>query len=251
MGYLFVDSLYWLVVAPFKRSGTDAVPKRIIRRDDVFFQMMRLGFRAVPIVFLVSLFVGIVLALQLAYILRQFGVVEYTASVVCVAIFRELGPLLTAILMAGFAGASIAAELGTMAVSEELMALRTSAINPVRFLVVPRLLASMIMIPCLTMIANVVGVLGGALVGFFLLHIDPTLYYDKTIHFLQLRDLNTGLLKSVGFAIIVVILASYEGLNVSGGAEDVGRATTSTVVFTIIAIIAFDVVFTTIFYYVT
>src|SRR5262249_36920422 len=127
-----------------------------------------------------------------AYILRQFGVVEYTASVVCVAIFRELGPLLTAILMAGFAGASIAAEIGTMAVSEELMALRTSAINPVRFLVVPRLLASVIMIPCLTMMANVVGVLGGALVGVFLLNIDMSLYYDKTISFLQVRDLNTG-----------------------------------------------------------
>lgn len=253
MGYLLADSVRWILAIPFQKKAprpSHVSHGQIIRSEELFFQMVRFGYRAVPIILLVSGFLGMVLALQMAYILRQFGVQEYIASIVSVAMFRELGPLVTAIVMSGFAGASIAAELGTMEVSEEVMALRTSAIDPVRFLVVPRLLAALIMIPCLTMVANVMGILGGAVIGVGLVGIDLPLYFDKTMIYLTLRDLNTGLIKSVGFAAIIVTLACYEGFHVRGGAAGVGKVTKNTVVYSIIAIISLDVLFTTIFYYV-
>jgi phospholipid/cholesterol/gamma-HCH transport system permease protein len=248
MGYLIVDTFFWLLYAPFRSK-----PKRVkvLRVEELVFQMVRLGFRSVSIVVIVHIFLGLVLALQMAYILRQFGVQEYIASIVSVSMFRELGPLVTAIVMAGFAGASIAAEIGTMEVSEEIMALRTSGINPIRFLVIPRMLAALIMIPCLAMIASVVGIIGGAIIGVGLLGIDLPLYIDKTIEYLDAKDLYTGVIKSVAFALIIVALACFEGFKVRGGAEGVGKATTNTVVYSIIAIIALDVVFTTIFFYVT
>jgi phospholipid/cholesterol/gamma-HCH transport system permease protein len=224
--------------------------KRKLRLRESTRQMVRVGFDATPIVFLVLFFVGMILALQIAYTLKKFGVLNEVATVVSIAIVRELGPLITAIVMTGFAGASIAAELGTMKVSEEILALETSALNPIGFLVVPRVIAVMIMVLCLTILANMVGIAGGLFIGTVVLRIDWHLYVSKTFEYLTIKDLLTGLIKTETFAVIIGIISCYEGLEVTGGAEGVGKATTASVVLSIIFIIVADCILTAIFYYI-
>ncbi len=162
--------------------------------------------------------------------------------------FRELGPLLSGIVLSGFAGASIAAELGTMVEGEEIKALRAHALNPIRFLVVPRFLATVLMLIMLTVIADAVGLFGGFLTGTFILDIDPQQYLSYTRDAVVPRDFITGLAKAGVFGLMISMIACYEGLNVTGGAEGVGRATTSTVVKSIVALITADVLFTAVFY---
>ena len=242
MWYLFQDSAYWATVGVAKG--------RKFGRRAAFEQMVRVGVKSLPITFLVLFFVGMILAFQMARVLEVFGLLDTTADIVGIAIMRELGPLLTAIVMAGYVGAAIAAEIGTMMVSEEIVALETSGIDPIRFLVLPRLLAAMIMLPCLTVFANLVGVLGGFLVGTGLLGIPAPLYIRRTCLALKTKDVITGLIKIEAFAIMIVLIACYEGFNVSGGAEGVGKATTKSVVLAIVFTIVADLVFTSVFYYV-
>ncbi len=242
MWYLLRDGIYWSTVGPLKGAK--------FSRRAAFEQMVRVGVRSIPITFLVILFVGMILAFQMAMVLRVVGFTDLTADIVGIAIMRELGPLLTAIVMAGYVGAAIAAELGTMEVSEELIALETSAIDPIRFLVAPRLLACMIMLPCLTVLANVVGLFGGFLVGTSLLHIPAPLYLRRTCDALKVKDVMSGLIKIEGFAILIVLIACYEGLNVSGGAEGVGKATTNSVVRSIVFTIVADLIFTAVFFHI-
>jgi phospholipid/cholesterol/gamma-HCH transport system permease protein len=170
------------------------------------------------------------------------------ADVIGIAVFRELGPLITAILLSGFAGASIAAELGTMVEAEEIKALRAHALNPVQFLVVPRLLATVIMCTALTVLANCVGALGGMFTAVSILGVEPVVYIDYTREALQTKDYLTGLIKAAVFGLLISMIACHEGLSVTGGAEGVGRATTGTVVKCIVALIGTDCVFTAMFY---
>jgi len=242
MGLMFSHTLYWAFVAPFARRGR-------FRWRALFRQMVRVGFESLPIVCTVLLFVGMVVALQMAYVLRMFNVVRYVATTVSIAMVRELGPLLTAIVMSGFAGASIAAELGTMRVSEEITALEVSALNPIRFLVVPRALAVVLMVPCITLVGDLIGILGGYVVGVGMLGIEHTQYVELTLDWLANKDFFTGGVKSFAFGIIISLVACYEGFRVGGGAEGVGKATTSSVVMSIIFIIIADVLFTSFFYY--
>ncbi len=242
IGWLLADSLYYMVLAPFGDR------KIKMRPQPVFEQMARVGFSSLPVVCLVLFFVGIVLALQMAYILRKFGVSQYVGSVVGVSMFRELGPLLTAVVMSGYAGAAIAAELGTMAVSEEIAALRASAIDPVRFLVVPRLLATVLMVPCVTMIGDFVGLLGGMGIAYGVMNIAPDLFIQKMLELMVVKDVLTGMFKSVVFAALIALIACHEGLSVDSGAEGVGKATTRSVVLAIVMIIAADCAFTALFY---
>ena len=246
----YIGGLWNLLLRAFEIVFGAVFRKRKLRFKACLEQMVRVGFNSIPIVFLVLFFVGIILALQMAYVLKKFGVVEYIATVVGIGIIRELGPLITAIVMAGFAGASIAAELGTMRVSEEILALETSALNPIGFLVVPRLLAVMIMLLCVTILSNIVGILGGFVIGTAVLKINPHLYISKTIEYLVDKDLITGLIKAEVFAVIIGVTSCYEGLNVTGGAEGVGKATTRSVVLSIVFIIVADCILTTLFYYV-
>jgi len=157
--------------------------------------------------------------------------------------------VLTALVVAGRVGSAFAAELGTMKVSEQIEALDTMAINPVRFLAVPRFLALFFMLPCLTALADLSGILGGYLVGTNSLEINPDLYMQTTFKYLELKDINTGLLKAFVFAIIIALIGCYEGLNTKGGAEGVGKATTKSVVTSFILIILADCVLTAIFYF--
>lgn len=221
---------------------------RRLRHTALFAQMTRVGVRSIPIVFLVQIFIGIILALNMAPTLKLYGQLERVADVVAIAVFRELGPLISAIILSGFAGASIAAELGAMVEGEEIKALRATALDPIGYLVVPRVLATTVMLVGLTVIADVIGVFGGFLTGVFVLGVDPQIYIDLTRDALTAKDYLTGLFKGGVFGAIIASLACYEGLNVQGGAVGVGRATTTTVVKSIVCLIGADTVFTAIFY---
>lgn len=222
---------------------------KVLRREALFYQAVVMGVGSVPIICLVGASVGTVLALQAAYQLKQFGAVMYTGSLVSVSMARELGPLIASIVVAGRVGARIAAELGSMKVQEEVDALTTMAIDPVRFLVVPRCLALILMLPCLTVVADTVGMFGGFAIGTTSLGIEPYLYLKKNFDALVLKDVYTGLIKSGVFALIIGLISCYQGLSVEGGAEGVGRATTQAVVQSIVLIIVADCFFTALFYY--
>jgi phospholipid/cholesterol/gamma-HCH transport system permease protein len=180
--------------------------------------------------------------------LRNYGQVERVADIVGVALLRELGPLITAIVLSGFAGASIAAELGTMVEAEEIEAMRAIALDPVRYLVGPRVLATAVMTVCLTVIADVVGVLGGLVTSWRALGMAPAVYFNRTIDAVTVLAFQTGLIKAAIFGLLISLIACFEGLHVAGGTEGVGRATTRTVVFSIVSLIGADCLFTAIFY---
>ena len=225
--------------------------RKRLRYEAHFYQMARVGVRSLPLVLVVLLFIGMILALQMAYVLDTLGFKEWVGAVVGVGVFRELGPLITAVVMSGFVGASIAAELGTMVVSEEVMALETTGLNSTWYLVMPRMVASMVMIPVATMIGNYTAVFGGWLIAVLLLDIPSAAYIDMVTSNLVLKDIWTGVVKSGVFGVVIASIACYEGLKVRGGAEGVGRATTQAVVLSIAGIITADCLLTALFYYTT
>jgi phospholipid/cholesterol/gamma-HCH transport system permease protein len=234
---LLADTAYWGVVAPFRRH--------LPPPGSTSTQAIRIGVDALPIVALISFLLGLIMAFQAAFQLRQFGANIFVANLVGISMVRELGPLITAIVVAGRSGSAIAAELGTMVVGEEIQALRVMGINENRFLVVPRVWAITVTQPSLTLFANAVGVFGGFLIGVFYLDLSAAAYVQQTISALTLGDLSTGLTKSGVFAWIIVLIGCHCGLRITGGAEGVGRATTTSVVASIFSIIAADSVFTT------
>lgn len=243
LGLLLGDTLGQLRRALFARRG------RRLGWANLWAQMDRVGVRSIPIVALVLFCIGAILALQMAPILRSYGIVSNVADIIAIAVFRELGPLVSAIVLSGFAGASIAAEIGTMVVSEEIEALDAHAINPVRFLVVPRILATTLMMICLALVGDLAGMMGGLLVSQVSLNIDFRNYLGHTFTILKVRDFVTGLVKAGVFGLIISTLACHLGLSVRGGAQGVGSATTRTVVLTIVALIAVDLLFTAMFYF--
>lgn len=226
------------------------VPMPPLRKKQVLEQMSKIGVDSLPIVSMISLFTGMVLALQSAYQMQRMSAEMYIASLVALSMTRELGPVLTALIVAGRVGASITAELGTMKVTEQIDALETLATNPVKYLIVPRFVALMIMLPLLTVYADIIGGLGGYIIGVYKLHISHAMYMKNTWSPLKYKDVFTGLIKSFFFAIIMCIVACYEGMTAEGGAEGVGRATTTSVVVSFILIIASDCFFTALFYFV-
>ena len=238
---LFFNTIYWIVAGPAKG--------KFAKRASIFEQMVFIGVRSIVIVFFVAFFTGIVIAMQSAYQLAQLGGTIYVAAMVFVTMARELGPVLTALVVAGRIGAAITAELGTMKVSEQIEALDVLALNPVRFLVVPRFLALLIMLPCLTVMSDLVGMAGGFLVGVYNLGLNPYRYMDVSFEFMVWKDIWTGIIKSVAFAITIAMVGCYMGLSTTGGAEGVGKYTTLSVVTSFILIILFDCILTGIFYF--
>ncbi|MFQ5953083.1 MAG: MlaE family ABC transporter permease [Candidatus Omnitrophota bacterium] len=222
---------------------------KMASRESIFQQMVFAGTQSVLIVFFVSLFTGVVIAMQSAYQLADFGAVIYVAPMVSIAMARELGPVFTALVVTGRVGSAITAELGTMKVSEQIEALEVMALDPVRFLVVPRFLALLIMLPCLTVMSDIVGVLGGLLVGIFQLDLNVHRYWRFTFDFLTWKDIWTGLVKSVGFAMVISMISCHVGLTTRGGAEGVGKSTTRSVVICFILIILVDCILTQLFYF--
>jgi len=223
---------------------------RPFRRRLVAEQMDKVGVASCPIVFLTALFTGIVLGLQTAYQLQRIGAETYIAGLVALSMVRELGPVLTALVVTGRVGAAITAELGTMKVTEQIDALESLATSPVQYLVVPRFLALLVMLPLLTVCADMIGIVGGYLIGVYKLGVTPTLYWKMTWDVLQLKDLVTGLLKAGTFAAIIATISCFEGFATTGGAEGVGRSTTLAVVISFILIVAADCLVTAISYFV-
>lgn len=210
--------------------------------------MNRTGADAVPIVLLINFLIGFVMGFQSAVQLKQFGANIFVADLVGLSITRELGPLMTAIIVCGRSGAAFAAELGTMKVSEEVDALRTMGFGPWRYLVVPRILALVLVMPILTLIADLVGIAGGLLVGIVSLDLTITAYLNETRNTLHMWDVFQGLIKCGVFGFAIGLIACQQGLATSGGAEGVGRRTTSAVVTCLFALILIDAGFTMLFY---
>ena len=255
IGAYFIDTIAYiggiaLLAVTLGRWLIAALLLRRVRfgREAVYIQLVRVGIRSISIIALVSFCIGLILVLQMAPPLDEFGQVEKVANVNAVAVLRELGPLISAIVLTGFAGASIAAELGTMVVGEEIEALESMALNPIRFLVVPRVLATVLGLIVLTAIADLVAVGSGALIGMVALDIQWSVYYQNTLEQAKLVDFGTGLVKAAVFGGLIGLIACYNGLRVSGGAAGVGRATTITVVHAIVSIILADLIFTALFY---
>ena len=246
----FIGGVGYLLLDTAKATGRGLVTGRGRRLGwaNLWAQMVRVGVRSVPIVTLVLLCIGAILALQMAPILRDYGALQQVADIISVAVFRELGPLVAAIVLTGFAGASIAAEMGTMVVSEEIEALEAQAISPVRFLVVPRVIATTIMMVCVAVVADLMGILGGLIVANGVLGLSASGYLIHTFNAIHVDDFSTGLVKAGVFGALISGLACYLGLSVTGGAQGVGVATTRTVVLTIVALITVDLVFTGVFY---
>lgn len=232
---------YYTFVAPLQGK-----PVRIQR---AITQAMQVGVRALPILSLITFFIGLILALQSAYELRKFGAINFVANAVAISMSRELGPLITAIVVIGRSGSSFAAEIGTMKVTEELDALETMAINPIRFLVTPKFIAMMVMLPCLTIWANAMGILGGSLFGVAKAGFTFTGYINASIDALFLRDIISGLVKSFMFGITITAVGCQEGLSTGAGAEQVGRSTTAAVVVSIFLVILVDLIFTALFFF--
>ncbi len=233
---LFIRTLIWVGVPPIKKRH-------------IISHMKKIGLDSLPIVFLTSLFTGIVLGLQSAYQMQKLQAEIYIASLVALSITRELGPVLTALVVAGRVGASITAELGTMRVTEQVDALETLATNPIKYLVVPRFIALVVMLPILTIYSDVIGILGGYIVGVGRLGISSSMYMKMTWDPMVYKDIFTGLAKALCFAVIICIVACYEGMNTEQGAEGVGKSTTLSVVTSFILILAADCLITALFYF--
>ena len=229
-----------VMARPFGRHG--------VKWGRTLHQMQLIGVAAVPIVVFISFLVGIVLALNGATQLRQFGAAIFIANLVGISMTREMGPLMTAVIVAGRSGSAIAAEIGSMVVSEEVDALRTMALSPVRFLVVPKILALVIMLPLLVVLSNAAGIFGGYFIGVAALDLASRAYLTQTVQSLVIGDVMSGLIKSVVFALIIGLTGVYRGFAVRGGSEAVGRATTSAVVTSIILCIIANAFFTAFFY---
>lgn len=239
--YLLSDTLKWFLRGLFTR-------KYRLGKNAIVSQICRVGVESIFIVSLVSGAVGLILALQLSPPLDDFGQRDKVANIISVAVLRELGPLIGAIVLTGFAGASIAAEIGTMVVSEEIEALEASALNPVRFLVVPRLLASTISMTCLGVISSFCAIVAAMLISITMLGIPYETYMDNMLTQAKQVDFWTGVAKGGVFGTLIGIIACSNGLRVTGGAAGVGRATTYTVVECVVAIVTADLVFTAIFF---
>ncbi|PIQ84041.1 MAG: ABC transporter permease [Candidatus Omnitrophica bacterium CG11_big_fil_rev_8_21_14_0_20_63_9] len=220
------------------------------RVQAVFYELWKVGVQSWFIVSVCSLFIGMVLAFQSAYQMQKLSAEIYIAGLVALSVVREIGPVITALIVAGRVGSAIAAELGTMKVTEQIDALITLAADPVRYLVVPRFIALIIALPLLTLWADAIGIFGGFLIGTLKLGILPSLYWKMTTLPLVFKDLFSGLLKAFMFGIIICIVSCFEGFRTQGGAEGVGRATTVAVVSSFLLIIAADCLITALLYFV-
>ena len=213
-------------------------------------QMLEIGVDALPMVALLAVCSGFILAMQGASELRRFGALHYVIDLVAVGFTRELGPLLTAIAVSGRSGSAFAAEIGTMRVTEEIDALKVMAFEPVEFVIAPKFLAALVAVPCLSIVSNLFGILAGGLFMFFSTRLSLPLYFRYVLSSIELRDVSAGLIKSLAFAVIIAQVGCLEGFRVRGGPEAVGRSTTAAVVRSTFLVIVADAVFTTIFYFV-
>lgn len=238
---LNTNIFYWTFVAPFRGERW--------KLSEVFRQMILIGTRALPMAALTAFSIGLTLAMQSARELQKLGAATFVPDLVSVSLLRELGPLIIAVIVIGRSGSAVTAELGTMKVGEEIEALEVMAINPVRFLVVPRVLAMMVMLPALTVFGNYVGMLGGWAICYFALDFSTPAYIMRAVERAGPWDLYSGLIKSVVFAWLIITISCHMGLKVEGGAEGVGQATTNSVVWSLLVMLVANAVLTGIFFF--
>ena len=238
---LNTNIFYWTFVAPVRGERW--------KLSEVFRQMILIGTRALPMAALTAFSIGLTLAMQSARELQRLGAATFVPDLVSVSLLRELGPLIIAVIVIGRSGSAVTAELGTMKVGEEIEALEVMAINPVRFLVVPRVLAMMVMLPALTVFGNYVGMLGGWAICYFALDFSTPAYIMRAVERASPWDLYSGLIKSVVFAWLIITISCHMGLKVEGGAEGVGQATTNSVVWSLLVMLVANAVLTGIFFF--
>lgn len=230
---LFVGDLTLTLLSLFRHPGR-------LRLGDMVSYMQRVGVDALPIVALISFLMGLIMAFMSAVQLQQFGANIYVASLVALAMVRELGPIMTAIIVAGRSGSAFAAEIGTMKVSEEVDALITMGFRPTMFLVAPKVIASVLVVPFLAMYSNLFAIAGGLLIGVTALDLTPSTYMVQTMNTLSIFDVGWGFFKSAIFALLIASVGCFKGYQVRGGAASVGQATTSSVVTGIFLVVLVD-----------
>ena len=203
-------------------------------------QMLEIGVKSLPVVLVTAIFTGMVFALQTYTGFKRFGAADLVGTVVALSMTRELGPVLTGLIVAGRAGAAMAAELGTMRVTEQIDALDTLATNPVKYLIVPRFISGIVMLPAVTVVADIIGIVGGYVVTVGLFKTSSVVYWKRTWDYLELNDIYNGLIKACFFGAAIALISSYKGFYTSGGAEGVGKATTGAVVLSSMTILISD-----------
>jgi phospholipid/cholesterol/gamma-HCH transport system permease protein len=218
--------------------------RRPLNLNNIFKQMEEVGINSLPVVLITGAFTGAVLALQSYIGFKRFHAEAFVGTVVALSMTRELGPVLTGLMVSGRVGSAMAAELGTMQVTEQIDALYTLAVNPIKYLIVPRLLAAFIMMPVLVVFSDLVGIIGGYIVSVKILGSNPYIYMERTWNYLQFNDLYSGLLKASIFGIIIATISCYQGFYTQGGAEGVGKATTKAVVLSCLLILIGNYVIT-------
>ena len=207
---------------------------------ELFRQMVRVGVDSIPVVFLTTLFTGMVLGLQGYYTLTRFGSEAYLGPAVAISLITELGPVLTALMVTGRAGSAIAAEIGIMRITEQIDALEVMALNPIRYLVVPNVVAGIIALPLLGALFAVIGIYGGYLIGVQLLGVSSGTYFGSMTDFVAMTDIRNGLYKSLSFGLLITFLCCFKGYHTGYGAEGVSKATTEAVVWSSVAILVLD-----------
>lgn len=222
--------------------------RRPFRFSEIFTQMEFIGVKSLWVVVVTGGFTGMVLALQTYYGFRSFSSEGLVGVTVALSMTRELGPVLTGLMVTGRAGSAIAAELGAMRVTEQIDALTVMALNPIKYLVVPRVVASILMLPILTIIADFIGILGGYFVGVVLLHINEGIFVGRMVKYVDLGDVYNGLAKAACFGLILALISCYKGFYTKGGSQGVGRATTEAVVLASILILISDYVLTSLMF---
>jgi len=243
-----VGSVFWLIANTFEETFERIQRGRLPFRAVSFFRHTeRVGVDSVPLVGLVSFFLGLTMALLTGYQLQRFGTERLIPGLVAIAFTRELGPLLTGIMIAARIGAAFTAELGTMQVSEEVEAIEAMGIGPLRFLVAPRMLALVLLMPCLSTVSNIAAIFASSLVCKAYFSIAFPYFFDLVKDSLLIRDIITGILKSFLFGLLIAAIACYRGLTVKGGAAGVGTSTTSSVVTAITAVIGFDTLYNVVY----
>jgi phospholipid/cholesterol/gamma-HCH transport system permease protein len=243
-----VGSVFWLIANTFEETFERIQHGRLPFRAASFFRHTeRVGVDSVPLAGLVSFFLGLTMALLTGYQLQRFGTERLIPGLVAIAFTRELGPLLTGIMIAARIGAAFTAELGTMQVSEEVEAIEAMGIGPLRFLVAPRMLALFLLMPCLSTVSNLAAIFASSLVCKAYFSIAFPYFLDLVKDSLLIRDIITGILKSFLFGLLIAAIACYRGLTVKGGAAGVGTSTTSSVVTAITAVIGFDTLYNVVY----
>lgn len=217
-------------------------------REDVMRQLYLVGIKSLGVVSVVALFTGMILALQVGLELRRYGQENSIGTLVCISMLREMGPFMTGLVIAASVGSAIAAQMGTMTVGEEIAALDVMSINPLRYLMMPRLVALAVMMPLLTVYTNLLGIFGGAMVGASQLGISWEAYFDNAFRYAENKDLYVGLFKAFLFGLIIVTVACYQGFTASEGAVGVGRATRRTVIVSFLLILIVGYFVTRLFY---